>query len=249
MLSTSRGAALRAISSSPSISIPAFLVPAFPSSARAFSATTSTQSQIGRAPLSIPPEVNFTVTYPTAPKNARPSPEQLRPTVKVEGPLGSLSMTIPPFVHIEHDTVTKKAFVTVEDREVRKQREMWGTTRAYLQNHILGVSEGHNAILRLIGVGYRASVEDTATTKEPEYDGQKFVVLKVGYSHPIELPVPKGMTASTPQPTRILLEGPEKEVVLQFAAEIRQWRKPEPYKGKGIFVNGETIKLKAKKIK
>lgn len=126
MLSTSRGAALRAISSSPSISIPAFLVPAFQSSARAFSATTSTQSQIGRAPLSIPPEVNFTVTYPTAPKNARPSPEQLRPTVKVEGPLGSLSMTIPPFVHIEHDTVTKKAFVTVEDREVRKQREMWG---------------------------------------------------------------------------------------------------------------------------
>jgi large subunit ribosomal protein L6 len=126
MLSTSRGAALRAISSSPSISIPAFLVPAFQSSARAFSATTSTQSQIGRAPLSIPPEVNFSVTYPTAPKNARPSPEQLRPTVKVEGPLGTLSMTIPTFVNIEHDTVAKKAFVTVEDREVRKQREMWG---------------------------------------------------------------------------------------------------------------------------
>lgn len=84
---------------------------------------------------------------------------------------------------------------------------------------------------------------------EPEYEGQKYVVLKVGYSHPIELPVPMGMTASTPQPTRILLEGPEKEVVLQFAAKIRQWRKPEPYKGKGIFVNGETIKLKAKKIK
>lgn len=73
--------------------------------------------------------------------------------------------------------------------------------------------------------------------------------MKVGYSHPIELPLPKGMKATVPQPTRILLEGPEKEVVLQFAAKIRMWRKPEPYKGKGIFVNGETIKLKAKKIK
>ena len=124
-----------------------------------------------------------------------------------------------------------------------------GTTRAYLHNHILGVSEGHTAILRLVGVGYRATIENTATTVEPEFEGQQFVALKVGYSHPIELPVPKGVKASTPQPTRILLEGCEKEVVLQFAAKIRMWRKPEPYKGKGIFVNGETVKLKAKKIK
>lgn len=101
----------------------------------------------------------------------------------------------------------------------------------------------------MVGVGYRATVETTATTVQPEFEGQKFVSLKVGYSHPIELPVPKGVTASVPQPTRILLEGVEKEVVLQFAAKIRMWRKPEPYKGKGIFVNGETIKLKSKKIK
>jgi large subunit ribosomal protein L6 len=124
-----------------------------------------------------------------------------------------------------------------------------GTTRAYLQNHILGVSEGHTAILRLVGVGYRATVEDTATTVTPEFEGQQFVSLKVGYSHPIELPVPKGVKATAPQPTRILLEGIDKHVVLQFAAHIREWRVPEPYKGKGIFVNAETIKLKAKKIK
>jgi large subunit ribosomal protein L6 len=124
-----------------------------------------------------------------------------------------------------------------------------GTCRAYLQNHILGVSEGHSAILRLVGVGYRATVEKSAVTKQPEYPGQEFVSLKVGYSHPIELGVPVGVKASTPQPTRILLVGVEKEVVKQFAAEIRQWRVPEPYKGKGIFVNDETIKLKAKKIK
>ena len=124
-----------------------------------------------------------------------------------------------------------------------------GTVRAFLHNNILGVSEGHAAILRLVGVGFRATVENSATTKSPEYSGQKFVSLKVGYSHPIELGVPKTVTASTPQPTRILLEGVDKRVVKQFAAEIRAWRKPEPYKGKGIFVNDETIKLKAKKIK
>jgi large subunit ribosomal protein L6 len=103
--------------------------------------------------------------------------------------------------------------------------------------------------LRLVGVGYRATVESTAITKTPDYPGQQFVSLKVGYSHPIELGLPPGVKASTPQPTRILLESINKAVVTQFAAEIREWRKPEPYKGKGIFVNEETIKLKAKKIK
>jgi large subunit ribosomal protein L6 len=126
---------------------------------------------------------------------------------------------------------------------------MIGTLRADLSNHITGVSEGHIAILRLVGVGYRATIESSATTKEPEFEGQQFVNLKVGYSHPIELGIPKGVKASTPQPTRILLEGVDKQVVKQFAAHIRQWRVPEPYKGKGIFVNDETIKLKNKKIK
>lgn len=120
--------------------------------------------------------------------------------------------------------------------------------RAILQNHINGVSEGHSAILSLVGVGYRATIEDTAVTKEPEYKGQKFVNLRVGFTHPIELGVPQGVTASTPQPTRILLEGVRKDEVMQFAANIRKWRRPEPYKGKGIFVNDETIKLKGKKI-
>ncbi|KAH7346545.1 ribosomal protein-like protein L6 [Rhexocercosporidium sp. MPI-PUGE-AT-0058] len=251
MLSTARSKGFeRAIASAPSVSIPAFLLPAFPAvSSRSFSSSPNHPSQIGRAPLSIPPEVNFTILAPSAKKNGRVSPIAARPTVHIEGPLGKMSLTIPTFVNLEHDTATRKAYVTIENREIKKQREMWGTTRAYLQNHILGVSEGHTAILRLVGVGYRATIENTATTVEPEFEGQQFVALKVGYSHPIELPVPKGVKASTPQPTRILLEGCEKEVVLQFAAKIRMWRKPEPYKGKGIFVNGETIKLKAKKIK
>ena len=121
--------------------------------------------------------------------------------------------------------------------------------RGHIANHIVGVSEGHAATLRMVGVGYRATLEDSATTAYSQYKGQKFVNLKVGFTHPVELGVPKGMTASIPQPTRILLEGTVKQVVNEFAAKIRAWRRPEPYKGKGIFVNGETIKLKPKRIK
>jgi large subunit ribosomal protein L6 len=158
-------------------------------------------------------------------------------------------MQIPHFVSIARTKPQGPVVLSVEDPKDKHQKAMWGTVRAYIHNHIVGVSEGHTAILRLVGVGYRATVESTATTKKPEFEGQQFVNLKVGYSHPIELGVPKGVKASTPQPTRILLEGIEKEVVKQFAAEIRKWRVPEPYKGKGIFVNDETIRLKAKKIK
>ena len=122
-----------------------------------------------------------------------------------------------------------------------------GTTWAYLNKYILGVSEGHTALLRLVGIGYRASL-DTRPALE-EYPGQQFVILKLGFSHPIEMGVPKGIKASTPQPTRILLEGINREEIMSFAAKIRRWRVPEPYKGKGIFVNDETIKLKQKKIK
>lgn len=85
--------------------------------------------------------------------------------------------------------------------------------------------------------------------REPAYPGQKAVMLKLGFTHLCEMPVPEGITASTPQPTRILLEGINREEVMSFAAAIRRWRVPEPYKGKGIFVNDETIRLKQKKIK
>lgn len=122
-----------------------------------------------------------------------------------------------------------------------------GTTWAYLQRYIIGVSEGHTAILRLVGVGYRATVEERP--RLAQYPGQMFVCLKLGFTHPVEEPVPAGVKASTPQPTRILLEGINREVVMSLAANIRKWRRPEPYKGKGIFVNDETIKLKQKKIK
>lgn len=159
-------------------------------------------------------------------------------------------MSIPPYIQLDESTPNKPTLsMSDEDKKERKRRAMWGTTRAYLANHILGVSEGHTAILSLVGVGYRAMIQPTAVTKQPEYEGQQFVGLKVGFSHPIELGVPKGIKATTPLPTRILLEGVDRQAVMQFAARIRAWRKPEPYKGKGIFVNGETIKLKNRKIK
>ncbi|MCJ1243559.1 hypothetical protein MMC30_000756 [Trapelia coarctata] len=247
---TSRTTLRRVTEFTQSTSVPDFLLPAFAHSLcrRGFSSSPQCRSRIGSAPLSIPPEVNLRLLEPP-PRRKAVSRIEAPQMVEVEGPLGKIQMPIPTYMSLKHDAETKKATLHIPDRTERKHREMWGTTRAYLQNHILGVSEGHNAILRLVGVGFRATVEPTATTVKPEYPGQQFVSLKVGYSHPIELGIPQGVKASTPQPTRILLEGPVKEVVMQFAAEIRMWRKPEPYKGKGIFVNGETIKLKAKKIK
>lgn len=199
--------------------------------------------------MSLPQGVDLRFLDPPARRKKDISTTEPPKTVEVTGPLGKMSVRLPTYMSLDLDRETGKASLSILNRKERKQREMWGTTRAYLNNHILGVSEGHTAILRLVGVGYRATVEPSAVSVQPDYPGQQFVSLKVGYSHPIELGVPLGMKASTPQPTRILLEGVEKEVVNQFAAKIRKWRVPEPYKGKGIFVNGETIKLKAKKIK
>ncbi|KAL3465941.1 ribosomal protein L6, alpha-beta domain-containing protein [Aspergillus heterothallicus] len=214
-----------------------------------FSSTPRSQSRIGGAAISIPSEVSLKFIDIPQTSSRSQSKDQPKVAIEVSGPLGQLTHNIPSFVTVQHDETARKATLSVQDSLLPHQRAMWGTTRAHLQNLVVGVSEGHICILSLVGVGYRASVEPTATTKEPEYPGQQFVSLKVGYSHPIELGVPKGVTASTPQPTRILLQSNEKQVVTQFAAEIKEWRKPEPYKGKGIFINGETIKLKAKKIR
>jgi large subunit ribosomal protein L6 len=177
------------------------------------------------------------------------NPDAPSRAVEIVGPLGQMTLPLPAYLNTTYNEEGKKVAVSVLDSEDAHQRAMWGTMRAHIQNYIAGVSEGHVCILRMVGVGYRATIENSATTKQPEYAGQQFVSLKLGYAHPIEMGVPKGVKATTPQPTRILLEGCDKQVVAQFAAEIREWRKPEPYKGKGIFVNDETIRMRAKKIK
>lgn len=266
MLAPTRGRltatlASSASASTSSIAIPSFLVPAFHHGAastgtspvttqqprRAFSQTHVRPSKLGRTPLSIPPGVELTVGEPFVRKDPTTYLRIPERTVTVTGPLGSLNLSIPPYLTVTQDTETRHATLTIEDRNEKRQMEMWGTTWAYLQRHLMGVSEGHTAILRLVGVGYRATVEERPL--KAAFPGQKFVCLKLGFTHPVEEPVPEGVTASTPQPTRILLEGIDREVVMSFASRIRKWRRPEPYKGKGIFVNDETIKLKQKKIK
>ncbi|EPS42034.1 hypothetical protein H072_4021 [Dactylellina haptotyla CBS 200.50] len=220
-------------------------------SRRTFSTSPSTSSKIGSSPLVIPPGVNLRIYSPPPPKYfTRVLPER---TVTVEGPLGQVTIPIPHFLNINQtappegsDIKSSKASVSVKDPKVRQQRKMWGTVRALLANNILGVTEGHAALVRFVGVGYRAIIQDGGGRFNK---GKKVVNLKLGYSHPVLLPVPEGVTASAPVPTRLLLEGINKESVNSFAAEIRRWRVPEPYKGKGLFVNDETIKMKAKKIK
>ncbi|KAJ6095903.1 Ribosomal protein L6 bacterial-type [Penicillium sp. IBT 16267x] len=230
-------------------SLPLFLTPAFSPSRAQFSTSSPAQSRIGGSAISIPPEVSLTlVDLPKSLTQGR-GKDVPKFAAQIKGPKGEMTLNLPSFLTVSHDTTTQKATLSVMDPEVPQQRAMWGTARALLQNHVTGVSEGHICILSMVGVGYRATIEDTATTVSATYPGQKFVSLKVGFSHPIELGIPEGVQASTPQPTRILLESVDKRKVTQFAAEIREWRRPEPYKGKGIFVNGETIKLKAKKIK
>ncbi|KAK6846404.1 54S ribosomal protein L6- mitochondrial [Apiospora arundinis] len=254
MLAPSRGRVLeKALNcSKSSTALPSFLLPAFQSSSssstasaqqsspatscrRPFSSTAAKPSKLGRTPISIPPGVELSVGEPFVKKDPTTYLRIPKRNVTITGPLGALQLEIPPYLTITQDAETRKAVLSIEDREAKQQMEMWGTTWSYLNRHIMGVSEGHTAILRLVGVGYRASVEERPA--KAAYPGQKFEG------------VPEGMKASTPQPTRILLEGINREEVMTFAARLRKWRRPEPYKGKGIFVNDETIKLKQKKIK
>ncbi|KAK4032167.1 ribosomal protein L6, alpha-beta domain-containing protein [Parachaetomium inaequale] len=244
----------RALASTPSstVTLPGFLVPAFQTAAqsasrRPFSATTHRPSKLGRTPLSVPPGVDLAIGDLFVRKDMTSYLRTYKRKITVTGPLGTLDLEIPDYVTIDHDAAARRVELGVKDRDQRNQREMWGTTWSYLNNYIMGVSEGHTAVLRLVGIGYRATVEPRPALEE--YPGQQFVCLKLGFSHPVEMGLPKGMRASAPQPTRVLLEGIDKEQIMQFAAHIRRWRVPEPYKGKGIFVNDETIKLKQKKIK
>lgn len=144
----------------------------------------------------------------------------------IKGPLGELSLGVPPFLSIKEEPIpsstSRRVSVSVQDPKIRQQREMWGTSRSNLQQMVLGVTEGHSAILRLVGVGYKAMVEK---------DG-RMLSMKLGFSHTIDMKVPEGVKCTVPTPTRILLEGCHKTLVRQFAAFVREWRIPEPYKGK-----------------
>ena len=175
-------------------------------------------SRIGKAPIAVPNGVTITITDGN--------------TVKVKGPKGELIRTVPADMLLEQ----KDGQVTVtRPSDEPGHKSLHGLTRTLIANMVEGVTKGFTKNLELVGVGYKAE-------KRP-YGLQ----LSLGYSHVIEYKAPTGITLSAPVPTQILVEGANKEVVGQVAAEIRSLRKPEPYKGKGVKYAGEQVRRKAGK--
>jgi large subunit ribosomal protein L6 len=154
--------------------------------------------------------------------------------ITVKGPKGSLSMNVSRDVEVKQ--VDNELHVSMRSGG-RFTKAMAGTTRALLQNMVTGVSDGYQRKLELVGVGYRAQAQ-----------GKK-LNLTLGFSHPVVYDVPTGVTIETPSQTEILVKGSDKQQVGQVAAELRRFRPPEPYKGKGVRYSDERIVLKEAKKK
>ncbi|KAK9322482.1 ribosomal protein L6, alpha-beta domain-containing protein [Lipomyces orientalis] len=200
---------------------------------RGFCSSVSALSHIGSAPVFIPDTVQLMLDV-----HNRDDERDMTPLI-VSGPKGTLQVQVPSYARLDLVDNGKKLEVKVADAEVKIQRQMWGTLRSLINNQVTGVSEGHIVILQFVGTGYRAEL----------LPGGRQVSVKVGQTGTTVFDIPEGITALSPQPTRLVLEGIDKQAVKQFAANIRALRPPEPYKGKGIFVNNETIKMKDKKVK
>lgn len=155
-------------------------------------------------------------------------------TVKVKGPKGVLQVVLPDEVSVQLD----KGTVKVDPRQdTQRARAMWGTSRTLVANIVAGVTKGFEEKLEITGVGYRAAVQG------------KNLNIALGYSHDVVYPIPEGIAITTPKPTEILIAGMDKQKVGQTAAEIRAFRSPEPYKGKGVKYAGEYIFRKEGKKK
>ena len=155
-------------------------------------------------------------------------------TVKIKGPKGALSVVLPDDVTVKLDA----GQIKVDPRnETKRARSQWGTSRSLIANLIAGVSKGFEQRLEINGVGYRAAVQG------------KNLQLALGYSHDIVYPIPEGITIATPRPVEIVITGIDRQKVGQVAAEIREYRPPEPYKGKGIKYAAERIFRKEGKKK
>ena len=153
-------------------------------------------------------------------------------TVTVKGGKGSLSHDIHPAVEISHEDNVLK----FSPKAMDNANALAGTTRALLNNMVTGVSQGFEKKLQLVGVGYRAQAQG------------KVLNLTLGFSHPVEFQVPEGITIETPSQTEIVVKGTDKQVVGQVAANIRAYRPPEPYKGKGIkYADEQIVRKEAKK--
>lgn len=154
--------------------------------------------------------------------------------LSVKGPKGTLSMPLTD----EISYALEDGSISVQPaNETKRARAFWGMQRTLVQNLITGVTEGFSKRLEITGVGYRANAQ-----------GKK-LKLQLGYSHDVDLDVPEGLEVKTPDQTTVEISGSDKQKVGQFAAEVRRWRKPEPYKGKGIKYAGEFIFRKEGKKK
>jgi large subunit ribosomal protein L6 len=155
-------------------------------------------------------------------------------TVKVKGPKGALEVVLPEDVTVKMESGSVK----VDPRnETKRARSMWGTSRTLVNNLIVGVTKGYERKLEITGVGYRAALQG------------KNLQIALGYSHDVIYPIPAGIAITTPKPTEIIVAGIDKQKVGQVAAEIRAFRPPEPYKGKGVKYEGEFIFRKEGKKK
>ena len=176
-------------------------------------------SRIGKKPVSVPSGVTASVEGQT---------------VKVKGPKGALQVVL-------HDDVAVKldgGEIKVDPRaDTKRARAQWGTSRTLIANLIAGVTKGFERRLEISGVGYRASVQG------------KNLQLALGYSHDIVYPIPEGIAIATPRPVEIVISGIDRQKVGQVAAEIREYRPPEPYKGKGVKYAAERIFRKQGKKK
>ena len=155
--------------------------------------------------------------------------EQNGNTVTVKGPKGQLEYTYNADLTVE---VNGNEVVVTRPTDGKFHRTIHGTTRALLNNMVVGVSNGFEKVLEINGTGYRAQLQG------------KVLVVNAGYSHPVNLEIPEGLTVTVPNPTEIHVAGCDKHLVGQFAANVRIIRKPEPYKGKGIRYRGEYVRRK-----
>ena len=176
-------------------------------------------SRIGKKPVAIPSGVTANI------ENG---------TLSVKGPKGTLSLGLSDL--IDYKVEGSEISVTPAN-DTKQARSFWGMQRTLVSNLVQGVTEGFTKTLEITGVGYRANAQ-----------GNK-LKLQLGYSHDVDLDVPEGLEVKTPDQTTIEISGIDKQSVGQFAAEVRRWRKPEPYKGKGIKYRGEYIFRKEGKKK
>jgi large subunit ribosomal protein L6 len=175
-------------------------------------------SRIGKLPIIVPKDVKIELD-----KNNE---------ISIKGPCGESRIQIPKELTIEVEPL--KVSVTINDNSLTS-RSMWGLFRTLIANDIAGAAKEFEKELQLVGVGYRCEI------------AKKVAILRLGYSHPINLPIPEGVTVTVENNTAIKITGPKKDVTSQFAAKLRSYRPPEPYNGKGVLYKGEVVVRKAGK--